>query len=96
MTIEELEMIICKEASFRLIEPEVDRHDTDRVLIQNENNRMSVCFLVALMDGWGYKGKRMKRLYEESQRIGVGLRDGEIKIDEVWNELERTKFKWVA
>jgi hypothetical protein len=35
-------------------------------------------------------------LYEESQRIGVGLRDGEIKIDEVWNELERTKFKWVA
>jgi hypothetical protein len=57
---------------------------------------MSVCFLVALMDGWGYKGKRMKRLYEESQRIGVGLRDGEIKIDEVWNELERTKFKWVA
>ena len=96
VTIEELEMIICKEASFRLIEPEVDRHDTDRVLIQNENNRMSACFLIALMDGYGYKGKRMKRLYEESQRIGVGIRDGKIKIDEVWDELEKTKFKWVA
>jgi hypothetical protein len=96
VTIYDLEKIIYDEADFHLIEPEVDRHDTDRKLIQDENNRMSVCFLVALMDGWGYKGKRMKRLYEESQRIGVGLRDGEIKIDEVWNELERTKFKWVA
>jgi hypothetical protein len=38
----------------------------------------------------------MKKVYEEAQRIGLGLKNLEYGMDEVYKELDKTGFKGVA
>ncbi len=95
VTEKDLERIIAEEADFGLIGT-VGEKNHNRQLLENVNSRLSVCFLVSLLDGWNYKGKRMKKVYEEAQRIGLGLKNLEYGMDEVYKELDKTGFKGVA
>lgn len=95
VTVQELEQVIDKEADFRLLNlPEKGNHY--RQLLQGVNDRMSAAFMMALLDGWNYKGKRMKRVHDESRRIGHSLAKGEITMTDLWAELDKTKFKGVS
>jgi hypothetical protein len=91
----DLERIIANEADFALIET-VGKKDHNRQLLENVNSRLSLCFLVSLLDGWNFKGRRMKKVYEEAQRIGIGLKNYDYGMDEVYRELDKTGFKGVA
>lgn len=97
VTVQDIEAILQEEGHMVIEHKGLKKVSHTRAIKWKVTGEMSAAFLISLLDGWGYKKKRLERVYEEAASIAAQLSDKEITIDDLEELLTgETKYKTEA
>lgn len=95
VTVDDIKMMLNDEAKFSIDDSEAIKHAKGNRLLEIRQavmQELSACFCIALMDGFGFKEKRLYRAYTAAGNIGRALRNHEATLDDVARTLIAAKF----
>ena len=90
----ELEQILREETDL-CIEDEPNRYTTNdryRQISKNVSDELSACFLLALLDEFGFKKKRLQDAYHAAANVANSLKTKEITLNDLRHELVQAKY----
>lgn len=90
----EMEQILSREADIHL-EDDANRcasNEHYRQISKNVSDELSACFLLALLDGFGFKKKRLLAAYSAAANVASSLKKKELKLDDLKQELIKAKY----